>query len=250
MTALYVANVIVLLVCSWAIWVRRLTFGSRWDAPFTYGIVFFGAGTAFDSPWSGVAAASAGLTGKYYLLNTIGHIGFLVGAAAGMCGILMRLMPDADLRRFMRSRIIPLVTVAALVMLTCVLLSPATSVMSADHLYLVAPDRWLVTYWAVFIGAMVIMEVISTYGLLRLRHEPDAVGVDAQIVAVAAGVAGLLLIGVGVATGAIRIPVLVVWPLSYVAIGGGALAAALMWRHRVGQLFEPPGSRLPEAPTS
>lgn len=246
MTTLYSANVVVLVIAVWAIWVRRDTFHSRWDAPFTLGIVIFGSGVALDSPWREVAAASFVVTGKYFLLNTFGHICFLAGAATGIYGIYMRLLPPGDLRAFMRSRIWPAVGCASAIMLICVVASPVTSTMPADHLYLVRPDGWLTVYWVSCIGTVTVLEVISTYGMTRLRRDADAVGVDVQIAAVAAGGVGSLLIGVGIVAGRNGVLNMMVWPLSYLAIGGGAVAAAFMWRHRVSEFSKPPRNQLPE----
>lgn len=246
MAWLYLANVLVLVIAVWAIWERRATFGSRWDSPFTVGIIVFGSGVALDSPWAEVAAASFPVTGKFYVLNAFGHILFLAGAATGIRGIYLRLMSDDDLRRFMRRRIAPVVGLAAVAMLVCLAASPVTSTMPAAHLYLVAPDGWLVAYWTVCIGALTILECVSVYGMLHLRREPDAVGVDVQVFCVLLAAVAAAAFGVAVITGRIDVPAAVVWVASYLAIGGGAIAAVLMWRHRVAQFSLPPVALPPE----
>lgn len=245
MSAVYAANALVLAIAIWAVYERRHTFGSRWDAPFTFGIIIFGLGTALDSPWPAVAAASFPLTGKFYLLNTFGHICFLAGTATGIRGIYLRLMPDDVFGRFMRLRVAPLVAVPAAIMLVCVVASPVTSTMPAAHLYRVKPDVWLAVYWVVLIGAMTALETISVYGMFHLRREPDAVGVGAQIAGVLAGGVGVALISVGAISGHIVFPV-AVWLLSYLAIGGGAIAAVFMWRHRVAEITRPARGTLVE----
>lgn len=87
MALLYAANIAVVLVVAWSVWVRRETVHSRWDAPNTIAIALLGLGAVLDSPWSGIATASHALTGKYYLLNTFGHITYLAAVALSLVAL-------------------------------------------------------------------------------------------------------------------------------------------------------------------
>lgn len=236
---IYAANVAVVLVAAWAVWERRLTFRSRFDASISYGIVLFGIGAALDSPWPEVARASHPLTGKYYLLMTAGHICYLSGAALGIRAIYQRLLTDREIRSFMRYRISPLITIAAVVMLICMVASPITSTMPADHLYLVQPDGWLIGYWIAFLGTFFVLELISMYGANQLRADPRSGMATWLVLSQAVGSLAILAIGFGVLTGRDEIPRFLVWPFAYLGIVGGSIAAVVAWRHRAASLLDP-----------
>ncbi|MBU3749716.1 MAG: hypothetical protein FGM52_04570 [Mycobacterium sp.] len=234
---LYAANLVVLLVAAWAVWARRLTFRSRWDSSITYGIVLFGMGAALDSPWPGVATASYSLTGKYYLLMFVGQVCSLSGGAMGIRDLYQRLLPDNALEPFMRNWIAPMIGAASVVMLICLLSSPVTSTMPAQHLYLVRPDGWLTVYWIAFVGVFFALAVIAMFGANRLRADPRSVTATRQLLCLAVGSLAIVLVGFGIVTHRPEIPLLLVWPCAYAAIIGGAITAVTSWRHRLSSLF-------------
>lgn len=236
MVWLYAANIAVFIIAAWAVWARRLTLQSRWDAPITRGIALYGLGAALDSPWPGMAAASAPWTGKYYLLPALGHICYLSGSV-GIRSIYLRLLPDAAIGRFTRRFLVIPIATAAAVMLACLIASPVTSRMPADHLYLVRPDGWLRVYWLAFLGTLMGLALVSLYGLVRLRVDSRSVMVDLLIASQAVGMLGGLAIALGVLADRITITGFMVWPFVYAGIAGGAIAAVAAWRHRMSVLF-------------
>ena len=239
MTSIYLANVLAVLVAAWAVWERRLAFRSRWDAPITWGIGLFGVGAALDSPWPDMAAASYPWTGKYFLLNTLGQICYLMGAAMGTKTIFLRLLSDDAIGPFMRRRIYPGIAAVATVMLTCLVASPVSSAMSAAHLYLMKPDGWLTVYWVDFLGGMMAMGVVSIYGLVSLRADPRSVMLNLLIASEVLGLFAIAAIGFGVLTDNDEIVRVLVWPCAYAGIIGGAMAAVYAWRHRIAMLTTP-----------
>ena len=246
MTALYIANILAVLACAWAVWVRRLSFGSRWDAPLTIGIVLYGLASALDTPWSAVAAASYPVTGKYYLLNTVGHICFMIGNAAGARSVCIRLLPDEELDRFMRTRVIPLVAIAATVMVVCVIASPVTSTMTAAYLYGVPLDGWLRVYFATFFLTMAATLWLTLFGGIRLSSEPPGPGAAFPLLGTASigslaclGFLTLLLTGRSE-----LIPR--IWPLSYATTTIAALTCVVMWRRRMADLTRPQAEERPD----
>lgn len=90
---------------------------------------------ALDSAWPDFGAASLPLVGTAYLVTTLGHVCYVFGAAMGLKAVWLRSLSDDEIVPFMRTRIIPLVAAAALVMVACVLMSPLTSTMPAASLY-------------------------------------------------------------------------------------------------------------------
>lgn len=236
MTLLYLSNVAVVLIVAWAVWERRDTLGSRWDRPNTIAIGLIGLGAVLDSPWPGIARASYALTGKFYLLNTVGHIVYLSGLALSLVALYRRLATDRAVNRFMKMWIVPLVTVAAVTMVIAVTASPATSVFPARHLYLVDPDGWLALYWCVDLGTLIVLLAISNFGLIRARSDKRSRMADV----LAAGTGVGVLAALGLAAGLLSEPATfaprLVWPLTYAATVTTAFAHVFAWRHRVGAM--------------
>lgn len=233
MATLYLANVLVLILAGWALWERRLSLHSRADVPITIGIALFALGAALDSPWPGVAAASYPLTGKFFLLMAFGHISYLAGAATGIKASFMRLMPDEAIGPFMRTRIMPMVTVAAPIMLVCIYNSSCTSTMRVDHLYLADPDPWLSVYWIVFVGALIALEMVSIYGGIVVGRDPRSISAHALAASQLVGVLACVLIGLRLVIGANDAVPVLIWPTAYAAIIGGIVASVYSWRQRI-----------------
>lgn len=236
MTLLHAAYLFALAAMAWALWVRRDTIHSRWDSPMTGSVALYALGIALDSPWGWSSAASHPLTGKFYLLNTGAHICILLGACAGATAISRRLMPDDTQPAFTRTRILAPVCGAAAVMLVCVVASPVTSTMPAESLFLVRPDGWLVGYWLTFFVALSGVNGVIVYGALMLRRPNRSVTHDHLTVALAAGVVACAASFTVLITGQTGVFRAVVWPAGLLAIGVGAVATGISWKHRVAQL--------------
>ncbi len=238
-TVLIFANALAVLTSAWAVWIRRLSFGSRWDRPLTIGVALYCLASTLDAPWPAIAAASFPLTAKYYLLNTVGHVCFLAGTAAGVKSVCLRLLPDNDLDRFMKTRIVPVVGLAAAVMVVCVLASPRTSTMPADYLYAVPLDGWLRVYFATFFLTMTATLWMAIFGGVRLGAEPPGPGPAFPLMATASsGSLACLTFLTVILTGRLDlIPTL--WPVAYVGTAAVAVICAVAWRVRVAALTEP-----------
>lgn len=238
MTFLCIVNALVLPVGVWALWVRRDTVRSRWDAPISAGIALFTIGATLDSPWAEAAEASFPLTGKFYVMNFFGHACYLLGATRGLKAVALRLMPDDALRVFMRTRILPPVLLAVGVMLACLVASPRTSELSAANLYFVAPDGWLVAYWVVYFLTLTGLNAVAIYGAFTLRSGPRSVTHDLLVAATALGTLACWGFLGAIVTGQHRLIEILAWPGSQIAIVAGAVACALSWRHRTAALSE------------
>lgn len=236
---LRILELLVVLVAAWAVWVRRDSFHSRWDSAITVAIVLFGVGAMLDSPWPAVGAASFGVTGKFYVLTAVGHILYLAGATLGLKTVCLRLMPDEAIGALMRSRIRPAVIAAAITMLVSVLASPATAVMSAESLYQVKPDGWLLTYWAAYFLTMTGLNAVAVYGAMVLRRDADAVMVTPLAVATILGTLSCLGFLAAIVAGKTDLVHNLLWPAAYVAMIAGSVACALSWRHRLRALTTP-----------
>jgi hypothetical protein len=233
------ANALAVVASCWAVWVRRVSLGSRWDAPLTIGVALYGVASALDAPWPAIASASFPLTGKYYLLNTVGHICFLAGNAAGLRAVFIRLLPDHEIGRFVQTRIAPVVTIAATVMLVCVIASPMTSTMPANYLYGIPLDGWLRVYFCVFFLTMTATLWMAFFGGIRLAEEPRSPGTVLPLLGTAStGSLACLSFLVVILTGRTElIPRL--WPIGFLATAAAAVACAVAWRHRIADLTVP-----------
>lgn len=238
MTFLYIVNALVLPIAAWALWVRRDTIHSRWDGPITAGIALFAVGSALDSPSYELVAGSFPLTGKFYLMNYLGHVSYLLGATQGLKAVAQRLMPDDAIGPFMKTRILLPVLLASMFMLICFALSVQTSDPSAVNLYLVAPDGWLVAYWATYFLTLTGLNAVAVYGSFTLRSDARSRTHDALVAAAALGTLSLWGFFAAIVTGQQRLIEAVAWPASRLTIIAGAIACALSWRHRRAELSE------------
>lgn len=239
MTALYFANVVAVSTACWALWVRRESFGSRWDGAITVGVALYGLGSALESPWPQLAAASFPLTGKYYLLSVLGNICYLAGTAVGLHSFYVRLLPDAEIGRFMRTAITPLVAVAAAVMLLCALASPATSTMSADNLYSIHLDTWLRVYFTTYFLSVTILLSAAVFGGYRLRQGSNS-GAVVPLMTIAL-IGSIACVGhlVDILTGHNHSAPALALLGGYLATTATALACGIYWQRRKADLTRP-----------
>lgn len=245
MIPVVITNSAFLVVAVWAIWVRRDTLHSRWDASITAAIGLFAVGAVLDGPWPSVAAASFPVTGKYYVFTAFGHGFYLFGAALGLRAVCLRLMADSAIESLM-SRVRLVVMAAAALLVACVLASPTTSTMPAPSLFLVPPDGWLVTYWAVYFLTLMGLNTVALYGAHHLRGDPRQLMLG--LLAAATVVGNLVCVGflLAIATEKTDLVEKLLWPSGYVAMIAGSVALAVSWRHRAQEMLPPsvapPGS--------
>lgn len=237
MAVLAVANLIAVSAAAWAVWVRRDSIGSRWDAGITVGVALYGLGSALESPWPKVAAASFALTGTYYLLPVLGNISYLAGTAVGLRSFYIRLLPDDEIGPFMRTWITPVVAVAAAAMLVCAIASPATASMPAPTLYGVPLDGWLRLYFITYFVSATVLLGAAVYGGFRLLRRPASGAVVPLMVI--ASVGGLACLGhlaaILLTENHPAVPALALTG-GYLATTFTALVAGVFWRRRIADL--------------
>ena len=239
MTSLHFTNALAVLACAWAVWARRLSFRSRWDAPLTVGVALYAVASALDAPWPAIAAASFPLSGKFYLFNTVGQICFLAGNAWGVRAVCLRLLPDDELDRFMKTRIVPTVAIAATVMVACAIASPVTSTMPADYLYGVRLDGWLRVYFSTFFLTMAATLWMALFGIFRLGTRPPGPGAALHLMGTVS-IGSLACLGFLAALLTDRSELIPrIWPVAYLTTTAAALSCAFTWRRRIAALTEP-----------
>lgn len=236
----YILNAIAVAAACWALWVRRHSFGSRWDSGLTLGLALYGLGSALESPWPAVTAASFPLTGKYYLLPALGNICYLAGTAVGLKSFYVRLLPDAEISRFMRTWVLPVVAVPAAVMLVCVVASPRTSTMAATTLYGLPLDTWLRVYFTTYFVSVTILLWAAVFGGLRLRDGTHSGAVvPLTVIALVGSLACLGHLAAALTGPGHGAPALALVG-GYFATGLTALASAVFWRRRMAELTRKP----------
>ena len=241
--ALCFANAFAVLSAIWALWVRRYSFGSSWDGAISVGVALYGLGSALESPWPAVAAASFPLTGKYYLLPVLGNISYLAGTAMGLKSFYVRLLPDAEIGRFMRMRIMPVVVAAGTVMLLCAVASPMTATMPADHLYLVPLDGWLRMYFITYFVSVILLLGAAVFGGFRLLGgQSSGAAVPLMVIASVGSLACLGHLVAILTVGGHRVWMLALFG-GYLATTVTALVCAVSWQRRIGDLTQPPSQR-------
>lgn len=234
LAVLRVGGLAVGVVCLWAVWERRYTFGSRLDSTGTAAIALIGIGAALDAPWWGTAEALHSVVGKYYVLKLLADLCYVAGAGLTVKAIYLRLLSDDAITPFLRKRIAPLMIGTSAILVFCFTASAVTSGMSAVHPYLVVPDGPMTVYWLAHFGTRTALGAIAAYGIYHLRRDPRSVFLNISLAALlTATLFGGVLEGYAVITGRIRPALLVSWLLTYTAFAVAAVAGALQWRRRM-----------------
>lgn len=233
MTAVRIANVILLACVVWVVWERRLTFGSRFDSPITIGTVLFGAGVGLTSPWPVVAGIPFPFIGKYFVLIVIGQFCFLAATAFGIKSVYLRLLSDAAMDSFMRRRITPLVTVASAALVFCFIASSLTLTRPVDRPSFASVDGWLAASWLAYFGILAVLGLILSYGVARLRRDPRSVMLRILLLCLVPASLSAVVIGYAlVSSGNVNVWV-AAWLINYAAFFGTAIAFVMQWRRRV-----------------
>lgn len=237
MTALWLANLVLIAFIAWVVWERRLTFGSPFDSPITIGTVLFGAGVVLTSPWPVVAGVPFPFTGKYFVLIVIGQFCFLSATGFGIKAVYMRLLSDEAMGAFLSRRIAPLIAVASVALTICFIASSLTMTGPVDRPSFASLDGWLAVSWIVYFGTLAVLGLILSYGVARLRKDPRSVML--RILLPSLVIASLSAVVIGytlVSSGHVNVWV-AVWLINYAAFIGTAMAFMMQWRRRVRALF-------------
>lgn len=237
-TAVWLANFLLLAFVMWVVWERRLTFGSRFDSPITIGTVLFGAGVGLTSPWPVVAGVAFPFFGKYFVLIVVGQLCFLSATAFGIKSVYMRLLPDEAVEPFMRRRIAPLIAVAVAALVTAFIASSLTLSRPVDRPSFAALDGWLAASWITYFGILAALGLILSYGVAKLRRDPRSVMLRMLLASLVAASLSAVFIGYAlVSSGHVNVWV-VAWVINYAAFAGTAIAFVMQWRRRVRELFQ------------
>src|ERR671916_1267098 len=97
------ATLIAITLCciAWSLWIRRVTWTSRWEVAATLNIALQGLAVVLMSPWASetLGVWLHALTGKWNLEDYIGHDCYIVAASAVVYNALGRLQDDHLLQK-------------------------------------------------------------------------------------------------------------------------------------------------------
>lgn len=190
------ATLIVITLCciAWSLWIRRVTWSSRWEFAATLNIALQGGAVLLMSPWASetLGVALHALTGKYNLEDYIGHDLYIVAASAVVYNTLGRLQDDHDLQRSFKQYVELPATLCIPLLLVTFTLGNGAAIYAPDF-FTVPTDFWLNMYWLLLCATLIYLLGYGARALLVLRQDPRSRKVaNVYLVASASGVAACL----------------------------------------------------------
>ena len=165
--------VITLSCITWSLWIRRVTWGCRWEVAATLNIALQGAAVFLMSPF---ASATIGqglhrLTGMWNLEDYIGHDCYVVAASAIVYNELGRLQEDDAMQLAFKQYVERPATLCIPLLLATFSVGNGAAIYRPDF-FDVPTDFWLSTYWLLLCGMLIYLLVYGSRALLILRRDP------------------------------------------------------------------------------
>jgi len=243
------ATLIAITLCciAWSLWIRRLTWSSRWEFAATLNIALQGGAVLLMSPWASetIGVWLHAMTGKWNLEDYIGHDLYIVAASAVVYNALGRLQQDHDLQRSFKQYVEYPATLCIPLLLVTFTLGNGAKIYEPDF-FKVPTDFWLNMYWLLLCGILIYLLGYGARALLILRKDPRSRTVaNVYLVASASGVTACL---VRLAT-AFSPPLqqwdngtTLVWVFACGCGAGFAITSAESWRHKTKWFSSQPSS--------
>ena len=219
---------------AWSLWIRRVTWTSRWEVAATLNIALQGVAVLLMSP---LAAQTLGhwlhaATGMWNLNAYIGHDAYIVAASAVVYNALGRLQDDHAMARSFKLYVETPATVVIPLLLATFSLGNGARIYR-DDFFQVPTDFWLNMYWLLLCSTLIYLLGYGARALLVLRRDPRSRRV-ANVYLVASA-AGALACVVRITTA--LVPPLqtvggaaMVWVFACMCGAGFALTSAQSWR--------------------
>jgi len=232
------ALIAITLCCiAWSLWIRRVTWSSRWEVAATLNIALQGLAVVMMSPWASetIGVALHSLTGKWNLEDFIGHDAYIVAASAVVYNALGRLQQDHDLQRSFKQYVELPATLCIPFLLVTFSFGNGAKYYNRDF-FQVPTDFWLNMYWLILCGMLIYLLGYGARALLILRQDPRSRKVaNVYLIASAAGVAACVT---RLATAfipqlqALDAGSTLVWVFACMCGAGFALTSAESWRNK------------------
>lgn len=222
-----------LAVATVALWIRRDTWNTRWDAGATLNVALQSVNVALLSPrvsWH-LSPRLHTVTGMWNVEDLIGHLAYLGGLAALMYMAVIRVrMTDDQRRRYFKRRLELPATLFLPLLVGCFVVSGCTDGYVVGLLFVPVTPA-LACYWLLFIAGAVYLLANTIWALLILRHDPRSV----RVVDMYLGAIGISLCSFVTAAASFAIDGLdvVTWLLIRAELVGYAVVAAYSWHLRV-----------------
>jgi hypothetical protein len=219
---------------AWSLWIRRVTWSSRWEVAATLNIALQGVAVLLMSP---LASETVGhwlhaATGMWNLEDYIGHDAYIVAASAVVYNALGRLQDDHAMQRSFKLYVETPATVCIPLLLATFSIGNGARIYRPDF-FEVPTDFWLNMYWLLLCGTLIYLLGYGARALLILRQDPRSRRI-ANIYLVASA-AGMIACGVRVTTA--LVPALqtveggtLVWIFACMCGAGFAITSAHSWR--------------------
>ncbi|SBS75998.1 conserved membrane hypothetical protein [uncultured Mycobacterium sp.] len=168
------ALITVTLACmAWSLWIRRVTWGCRWEIAATLNIALQAAAVLLMSP---LASETIGhwlhsLTGVWNLEDYIGHDLYVVAASAIVYNALGRLQDDNAMQTAFKQYVERPATLCIPLLLATFSIGNGARIYRSDF-FTVPTDFWLSAYWLLLCGTLIYLLGYGSRALLVLRQDP------------------------------------------------------------------------------
>jgi hypothetical protein len=175
---------------AWSLWIRRLTWSSRWEVAASLNIALQGLAVMLMSP---LASETLGhwlhaLTGMWNLEDYIGHDAYIVAASAVVYNALGRLADDHALQVSFKQNVERPATLCIPLLLLTFSTGNGAKIYRSDF-FEVPTDFWLALYWLLLCSMLIYLLTYGARALLILRQDPRSRKIaNVYLVASASGI--------------------------------------------------------------
>jgi len=218
---------------AWCLWVRRLTWRSRWESAATLNVALQGVALLLMSTAASttIGAMVHRVSGAWNVEDFTAHSCYLLAAIAVASSVLSRLKDDASVQRSFKRWVEWPCTICIPVLLALFMLGNGHRIYRVNFFDL-PTNGFLCAYWIVLCGMLIYLLLYSWPGLLSLCGDPASRPVAVvYLVASSFGIA---------ACAAASLEVVdpqghgdLVWALACVCVIGFALGSTYSWHRKV-----------------
>src|SRR6201994_5085747 len=213
--ALTILLLITMASVLWSLWIRRVTWHSRWEVAATLNIALQGCAVVLMSPLASktLGVALHDLTGEWNLQNYIGHDCYIVAASAIVYNVVGRLEDDDALQKSFKQWVERPATLCIPLLLAAFNMSAGSKTYARDF-FALPTDFWLSVYWVLLTGTLAYLLIFGSRALLVLRKDPRSRNIATLY---------LFASGSGIAACAVRMITALIPPLQ------GRVSAGVVW---------------------
>lgn len=228
---------ITLASIAWSLWIRRVTWNSRWEVAATLNIALQGCAVALISPLASetLGVALHNITGEWNLQNYVGHDCYIVAASAIVYNAVGRLAEDDTIQRSFKQYVERPATLCIPLLLATFTLSRGSKTYARDF-FALPTDFWLSVYWILLTATLAYLLLFGSRALLVLRKDPRSRRfANLYLVASASGIAACVVRMLTALIPPLQGPegAALVWFFSCMCGASFALISAQSWRQKI-----------------